>query len=232
MKNIIIEYEPNVCIQILVLDLSMPNINKTTIYKMKKSLFAILLALTLSGCVTSSIDKINVSKMEEGNTVAVLNAKVFYKNNKKTEFDMCTMSFLDKEGKQVAVDTRGDYAFLYTKSDQLTLDKLECISLRVIYNQARRHEMNEKITFFLDKGKINYLGDVKIEWTPEMLDASDLFPFGMFGALLITQDRGSFKSSIEDGYENYRGFMKKKYPALMDLNKNSIPRNWVNKSID
>ncbi|MFT6106076.1 MAG: hypothetical protein ACJA0S_000344 [Rickettsiales bacterium] len=201
-----------------------------TIYKIQKTLCLVFLISILSGCISNTVDKININKITEKENVAVFNVGVFYKNNKE-ESNMCSVSFVDDQGNKLETTTQGKYAFLYTKSDKLTLDRVVCVSLRVVYNQLRKYELNERISFDLDKEKINYLGDMKIYWTPELFDASDLFPFGLLGGLLVTQDRGSFDSSIDNNYQDYLVFMRKNYPSLMNLVKNSTSTKVAGKSI-
>ncbi|MES2677871.1 MAG: hypothetical protein V4612_06155 [Pseudomonadota bacterium] len=98
----------------------------------------------------------------------------------------------------------------------------ECLEYRVFYNKSRFKKVDAKIFSFAgDSNKINYGGDIEIDWVPEIFQVTDLFLLGHLG----NGDGGSFSMRITEDYPGYVEFMKNTYGFGRDKLNNSFNKN-------
>jgi hypothetical protein len=71
----------------------------------------------------------------------------------------------------------------------------------------RFKRIGNKIFSFASGDKINYGGDLEIEWNSEIFKATDLFLLGHLGI----NDNGSLTMRVTEDYDRYLSFMKSVY---------------------
>ena len=122
---------------------------------------------------------------------------------------------------------RNEYVFVNTTSPDIYLTGIECAEYRVFYNKMRFKRIGNKIFSFSNANKINYAGDIEIEWNPEIFKTTDLFLLGHLGI----SDKGSFAMRLTDDYNSYLDFMKNSYGFEKDKSVNATDQLLIKEPI-
>lgn len=121
--------------------------------------------------------------------------------------------------------SNSDYIFVLTKDDEIYLSGARCAQYKVLYNKSRFKKTDSKISSLSDKSdKINYGGDIEIDWIPEIFQVNDLLNLGD----LNNHDNGSFSMRITEDYAGYLDFMKSNYDFDKDKSINAFDQNISN----
>lgn len=81
------------------------------------------------------------------------------------------------------------------------------MTYRVFYHKTRIFKIRENLLNNVAKGRINYGGDIDINWNSEIFKISDLFYLGH----LNIGDDGSFAMRVENNFYNYVNFLNYEY---------------------
>ena len=183
-----------------------------------KFLATTFLLLLLSNCASSfNMKKENFTSLEKEKKIAAFKMKITYEGKEMSPTPLkdwksyCRLYF-SKDGNFFSKEfypykTSGEYVFVTTDNSDLYLTGMECLDYRVFYNKIRYKKIGTKIFSFSDNDKINYGGDLEIEWTPEIFKATDLLLLGHLGV----DDKGSFTMRLTENYDKYLQFMKNSY---------------------
>ena len=203
-----------------------------------KLLTIICLSLLLSNCASSlNMKKEDFASFQKENKVAAFKIKLTYGgrhmsvNPLKDWKSFCRLYF-SKDGKIFSGESypykvNGDYVFVNTNNSELYITGLECNEYRVFYNKMRFKRIGNKIFSFSNANKINYAGDIEIEWNPEIFKTTDLFLLGHLGI----SDKGSFAMRLTDDYNSYLDFMKNSYGFEKDKSVNATDQLLIKEPI-
>lgn len=191
----------------------------------------ILLSLFLTSCASSfQMKQENFSSLEKGKKIAAFGVKLVYGGKKMNtdpvaDFSSYCHLYFSKDGKffseaNYPYKTSGNYVFVETENDELYLTAIDCAEYRVLYNKMRFKSIGNKIFSFTSGDKVNYGGDLEIEWNSEIFKVSDLFLLGHF----FINDHGSFTMRLTENYDHYLNFMKSAYGFEKEKSVNSADK--------
>lgn len=205
---------------------------------MRKKFSVILLSLFLSSCASNfQMKHEDFSSLQKGKKIAAFGVKLTHdgkkiNTNPMSDFSSSCRLYFSKDGKffsEAAYQYKasGDYVFVDTDNDDLYLTGVECAEYRVFYNKVRFKSIGNKIFSFANGDKINYGGDLEIEWNSEIFKLTDLFLLGHLGI----NDHGSFSMRVTEDYDHYLSFMKSTYGFEKEKSVKSVDKALVKEPV-
>lgn len=196
---------------------------------MKNKIIAILSVLMLSSCIQNTIKKEDFFNLKENEKITGFKATInfndedfnFSYSDRKSFYSYCRLSLTEKENEVLKnftfnYLTDNDYVFFKSGSNdsKIYLTAVDCFQQKFLYSKKRIKKIYLTFTDVKDGKKINYAGNVEINWTPETFKFTDLFIFGHLGI----QDEGNLKITVKDEFKDYQNYLSKYY----GINKNDI----------
>ena len=180
-----------------------------------KNIVLILAVICISSC--SRTMKKEHFAIDNSKKIVSFKAKLNYDGSEK-DFSSrtCQVWLSNKDDKILRFRTKGDYVFVeLDPQEEVRIGFINCMSYRVFYNKYRLKKVNKSISTpqnDIELSKVIYVGDLEINWSPEVFRFYDLFILGHFNL----QDRGPFSMKLQDNYQDFRKFMKENYPNNID----------------
>lgn len=125
--------------------------------------------------------------------------------------ETCTMQFTNKDNSTIKLhqpEKDAKYAFIDIENgDVINIYEINCLQSKFLYNKIRRY-LFENLSAKVEQGKINYLGDLVFDWTPQTFSAGDLF-----NGIITTSDSGKMVIKRDENLDDFKAYLKK-YPNL------------------
>jgi len=198
---------------------------------MKSKFSVILLSLFLSNCASNfQMKNDDFSSLQKGKKIAAFGVKLIYGGKKMSinpisDWTSYCRLYFSKDGNFFSAANypykiSGDYVFIDTDNEELYLTGVDCSEYRVFYNKMRFKKIGNKIFSFANGNKINYGGNLEIEWNSEIFKVTDLFLLGHLGV----NDNGSFTIRLTDDYDSYLNFIKNSYGFEKEKSVNAVDK--------
>jgi len=194
---------------------------------MKNKIILILSLLMLSSCIQYTVKKEDFFNLKENEKITGFKTTIDLEDDKfnasytdrKQLYSFCSLILTEKENEIASLFnylTDNDYVFFKTSSNdsKIYLTAVNCVQERFLYTKNRIKKIYLTIADVKDGKKVNYGGDIEIDWTPDTFKFSDLFRLGNLGV----QDKGTLGINVKDEFKDYQNYLSKYY----GVNKNDI----------
>lgn len=173
-----------------------------------------LLVVSLSACVDKFKD-IKAKELDENEKLVLIASDFTFDGNKEK---FCGLNVKDSPsiyGLEIVakdfIENDNLTLFSLSKEKNLNFNHIGCFKTGLLYNKARRKNIEPGLSFKSQKGKIIYPGTVVVDWESEGFGFADLLNGG--GA--ISEDEGSLIMKREDRSAEIITKIKEENPELL-----------------
>lgn len=193
-----------------------------------RKLILIFVLILLSSCRTTMEAK-HFKEMKASENIVAFKLNFTYNNEKLSNNSVsCFVVFSDAKNttfKSLNYNMKDDYIFVKGDAKEIYMNRVHCSNYRIFYNKVRQYKVDKKLIDVKD-GKINYGGDIEINWIPKSFILLDLL---LVGSGDFVQDEGTFSMKVTDNYSEFQNFLKKNYDNQIGSTVNSVDKQLITK---
>jgi hypothetical protein len=166
----------------------------------------VVLFLLLSACVS----KEELLQTKPNEVTVVMNLQVQMDGNEEGGMTSSCGAQLDDVNNKISIGRkdRDTYYYVYkVPAGKVTMSAIGCMANKIFYNKTRRYDLKD-MYFIAQPGSINYVGDLRVEWSSERFKVGDLL---LSGAGSITNDEGTLHMVLQNRMDEAKSYMQGEY---------------------
>ena len=176
----------------------------------KRTLYYTSLAITSIGLCACAPNPASLFPIKEGEAISLVKIVVTMDGKRESGFKVqCVAGFEDTSGEKIKAirDKETLYYLMKTPAGEIDVALLACLANKTFYNKLRTYELKD-LSFVAEAGKINYAGDLAVDWQTSKFNIGDFI--GVGGFYVGDKQNGAVKIQVSEDLEAAREFLKKK----------------------